>query len=108
MIRVEALDNFDLKRYDELKNIKRTGKDIYGSLFVGDTFECTQDLVEYLTGNNPLNKAVVKVIEVQPEKVIEEVINKNIEEAVDNQVKETIKEVFEEKKPKKSKKSSKK
>ena len=108
LIRVEAIEKFDLGRFDELENIKRAGTDVYGSLFIGDTFECTQDLVEYLTGNNPLNKAVVKVIEVQPEKVIEEVINKNIEEAVDNQVKETIKEVFEEKKPKKSKKSSKK
>ena len=67
MIRVEVIKDFDLKAFDELKNIKRTGKDVKGSLFVGDTFECSQDMVEYLTGNNRLGKVVIKVIEVKPE-----------------------------------------
>ena len=69
MIRVEAIENFDLGRFDELKNIKRAKKDIKGSIFVGDTFECNQDLVEYLTGNNRLGKKVVKIIEYKPEEI---------------------------------------
>lgn len=68
MIKVEAIEKFDLGRFDELQNIQRVGKDVKGTIFTGDTFECKQDLVEYLTGNNPLGKAVVKVIEVVPEK----------------------------------------
>ena len=39
---------------------------------VKDTFECDKEMVDYLTGNNPLNKAVVKVIEVIPEENQEE------------------------------------
>ena len=71
MIRVEVIEKFDLKAFNELKNIKRAGKDVQGSLFVGDTFECTEKMVDYLTGNNALGKAVVKVIEVEPEAVKE-------------------------------------
>ena len=68
MIRVEVIKKFDLARFDELKNIERKKKDVKGSLFVGDTFECTQDLVEYLTGGNRFNEAFVKVIEINPKK----------------------------------------
>ena len=68
MIKVQVIENFELGRFDELKNIKRRYKDVKGSLFVGDTFECEQDLVEYLTGNNKLNRAVVKIIEIIPSK----------------------------------------
>ena len=68
MIKVEVIEKFDLERYNELKNIQRVKIDKYGSLFVGDTFECSQDLVEYLTGSNRLGRAFVKVIEVKPEK----------------------------------------
>lgn len=67
MIRVEVLEKFSLERFDELKNITRSGKNEEGYLYPGDTFECTQDLVEYLTGGNKLGKVVVKVIEVVPE-----------------------------------------
>jgi len=108
MIRVEAIEQFDLARFDELKNIQRIRNDVYGTLFAGDTFECTQELVEYLTGNNKLGKAVVKIIEVEPENVIEEVIDKNIEEAVEKQVKEQIDLTLNDKPKKKSSKKSKK
>ena len=73
MIRVEVIEKFDLKAFNELKNIKRAGKDVQGSLFVGDTFECTEKMVDYLTGNNAIGRAVVKVIEVEPEKEVPEV-----------------------------------
>ena len=48
MIRVEAIEKFDLGRFDEIKNIKRARLDVYGSIFVGDTFECEEDLYKYL------------------------------------------------------------
>lgn len=76
MIKVEVIEKFDLERFDELKNIERVKKDIKGSLFVGDKFECSQDLVEYLTGGNRLGRAFIKVIEVVPEKKEEKPKNK--------------------------------
>ena len=82
MIKVEVIEKFTLKNFDELKNIKRRNFDEKGTLFVGDTFECNKDMVDYLTGNNPLNKAVVKVIEVKPEKGIEHVEEEKEEWAV--------------------------
>lgn len=65
MIKVEVIENFTLKDFDELKNIKRktTGQD--GKLYVGDTFECSEKMAKYLTGDNLLKKVVVKVIEVE-------------------------------------------
>lgn len=68
MIKVEVIEKFTLKDFDELKNIERRSVDEKGTLFVGDTFECNKDMVDYLTGNNPLNKVVVKVVEIVPEK----------------------------------------
>ncbi len=66
MIKVEVIENFTLKDFDELKNIERksTGQD--GKLYVGDTFECSEKMAKYLTGDNLLKKVVVKVIEVEP------------------------------------------
>ena len=73
MIRVEVIEQFTLKDYEKIKdNIKRKSIDVKGTLFVGDTFECDEDMVKYLTGNNEEGKVVVKVIEVEPEKTIEE------------------------------------
>lgn len=69
MIKCEVIEKFDLKDFDKLKNIQRKSLDVKGSLFVGDTFECDKNMVDYLTGNNALNKVVVKVIEVKPEEV---------------------------------------
>ena len=68
MIKVEALEDFTLKRFEELKNIQRKSKEQKGKLFAGDIFECDEKMADYLTGNNPINRAVVKVIEVIPEK----------------------------------------
>ncbi len=68
MIKVEVInEDFTLKRFNELKNITRKSVAEKGKLFKGDTFECDEKMVDYLTGNNPLNKVVVKVIEVEPE-----------------------------------------
>lgn len=69
MVKVEVTEDFTLQKFDEIKNLTRKGKDEKGSLFLGDTFECDEKMADYLTGNNPLNKVVVKVIEVIPEEV---------------------------------------
>lgn len=68
MIKVEVIENFDLKDFDKLKNIQRKNSDVKGRLFVGDTFQCDKEMADYLTGNNALNKIVVKVIEIEPKK----------------------------------------
>lgn len=94
MFRVEVLENFTLARFDELKNIQRKSKEEKGRLFAGDTFECNQELTDYLLGDNKINRAVVRVIEIIPEKKIQKAIN----EAVNKEVKET-------KKPKTTKKT---
>lgn len=68
MIKVKVIEEFTLQKFDELKNITRKGKEQEGKLFIGDIFECDEKMADYLTGNNPINRAVVKVIEVIPEK----------------------------------------
>lgn len=66
MIKVEVTEDFTLRRFNELKNIARKNQDKPGKLFKGDVFECEEDLVNYLSGNNALKKSFVKVIEVLP------------------------------------------
>ena len=71
MIKCEVInDDFTLKKFDELKNIKRKdkSKNQKGKLYIGDTFECTQEMADYLTGNNAINKVVVRIIEIEPKK----------------------------------------
>ena len=97
MIKVEVIKRFDLKEFDKLKNIERKSVDVKGTLFVGDKFECDEEMAKYLTGNNPIEKIVVKVIEVIPEK--EEKTYKK-EPIIDETKTETVK-------PKKKKSSKK-
>ena len=100
MIKVEVInEDFTLERFNELKNITRKSKEEKGKLFKGDTFECSETMVDYLTGNNPLNKVVVKVIEVEP-KIEKDPVAKEIKI-------QAVKEV-QEIKPNKKKKHSKK
>lgn len=90
MIRVEVIEQFTLKDYEKIKDsVKRKSIDVKGTLFVGDTFECDEDMVKYLTGNNEQGKTVVKVLEVIPEKEeyevdkVEEIYrNKNNEKVI--------------------------
>ena len=67
MVKVEAIENFTLGRFNELTNIKRKSVDTPGQLNEGDVFECTNELYEYLNGNNAKGKVVVKLIEVIPD-----------------------------------------
>lgn len=84
MIKVEVLEDFTLKDFGELKNIERgTAKEEKGKLFKYDKFECSKDMCEYLTGKNPLNRPVVKVIEVIPAKVEVKIEEPNVEKIVE-------------------------
>ncbi len=84
MIKVEVInEDFTLEKFNELKNITRKSVAEKGKLFKGDTFECDEKMVDYLTGNNPLNKVVVKVIEVEPEiKILSQSPIEELEKAV--------------------------
>ena len=67
MIKCETIQEFTLEKFDELQNIKRISKNQVGKLFVGDTFECSKEMADYLTGNNKNGDVVVRIIEVKPE-----------------------------------------
>ena len=102
MINVEVIEDFNLKDFNKLENItrKNESKNEKGKLYKGDTFNCSKEMCEYLTGKNPIRKIVVKIIEIVPEDAkIEENASKNIQDA-DVQLKE-------EKKPRKKKSSKK-
>lgn len=68
LIKVEAIKQFTLGKFDEITNITRKGANINGTIFVGDTFECTNEMAEYLTGRNAKGEVVVKVVEIIPVK----------------------------------------
>lgn len=72
MIKCVVTEDFNLREFAKLKNIVRKARNVEGKLFVGDTFECDEEMAEYLTGKNPLNKVVVNVIEIKEAKVVEE------------------------------------
>jgi len=67
MIKCEVIEKFTLEDFNKLKNVKKVMNRKENEFGVKDTFECDKEMVDYLTGNNPLNKVVVKVIEVIPE-----------------------------------------
>lgn len=91
MIKCEVIEKFNLKDFAKLKNVKRVAKDVEGKLFVGDIFECDEAMADYLTGNNVLKKAVVKVIEVAKKEITKEA--KIVEEITEKKTKKTTKRV---------------
>ena len=72
MISCEVIENFTLENFGKLKNVKKVLNRKENEFGLKDTFECNKEMVDYLTGNNPFNKVVVKVIEVIPEENQEE------------------------------------
>ena len=99
MIKLRTIKVFTLEKFNELQNVKRaTGSDNYGVLYVGDTFECNEEMAKYLTGDNKLKLKVAEIVEIIPEAVIEPVIIEPVTE-----IKEEPK-VEPKKKPKKKKK----
>lgn len=71
MIKCEVIENFTLEKFNQLENVKKVEIRKGNEFCIGDTFDCTEKMADYLTGNNALNKTVVKVIEVEPEQVEE-------------------------------------
>lgn len=71
MIKCKVIENFTLEKFNQLENVKKVETRKGNEFGVGDTFECTEKMADYLTGNNALNKTVVKVIEVETEQVEE-------------------------------------
>lgn len=69
MIKVEVIEPFTLGRFDELENIERASVETPGKLNMGDKFECTKDIADYLLGDNPIKRPVVKVIEIIPAEI---------------------------------------
>ena len=75
MIKVEVIEKFTLKDYEKLKNVKKMVTRKENEFGIGDTFECNDEMLKYLTGGNSKKKVVVQVLEIIPEineKVIEE------------------------------------
>lgn len=73
MVKMMALENFRLEKFNELKNIHRYDyyKNDNGKLFKYDTFECDdEDLIKYLLNecepHNPVDRAVAKILEYIP------------------------------------------
>lgn len=118
MIKCEVVENFTLEKFSKLKNVKKVMKRKDNEFGVGDTFECDEKMADYLTGNNILSKTVVKVTEVEPEKVEIVFDNVNANQPIGElkpEVKRAIEYINEEIQPKaefkktnKKKKSSKK
>lgn len=66
MKKCEVISYFTLKKFDELKNIVRANENNNtkdGELFVGDTFDCNEEMAKYLTGENDREMVVVKITE---------------------------------------------
>lgn len=64
MKKCEVISYFTLKKFDELKNIVRANENNNtkdGELFVGDTFDCNEEMAKYLTGDNENKIVVVKI-----------------------------------------------
>ena len=102
MIKCKVIENFTLEKFNQLENVKKVETRKDNEFGVGDTFECTEKMADYLTGNNALNKTVVKVIEVQPKQVEKAKVEDNMfKEETD------IDMVDDEVKPKKKKTSKK-
>jgi len=66
MIKCEVIENFTLEKFNQLKNVNKVISRKDNEFGVKDTFECDKEMADYLTGNNALNKVVVRVIEVEP------------------------------------------
>lgn len=68
LIKCKVIEQFNLNKFSELKNIKRASAlTKEGTLYINDTFECDKKMLEYLTGKNEEGKTVVKIVEYDPQ-----------------------------------------
>lgn len=66
MIKARVIENFNFARKNELINLEKRNAS-NETLEVGDTFECTKEIADYLLGDNALKRAFIEIIEVKPE-----------------------------------------
>ena len=79
MFKVKALREFTYGSFDKIKNLERHNKEKKkeGTLYAGDTFECTEKMAQYLTGE--CGYVLVRVIEVIPEEVKKNELGNSVE-----------------------------
>lgn len=90
MKKCEVISYFTLKKFNELENIVRADKNNNtkdGELFVGDTFDCTEEMYEYLNGNNQYKKSFVKAAEEETDNGLKDNNEENEEEDQDKKSK---------------------
>ena len=66
MITCKVIKDFTLREFNKLTNIKRNSISEEGKLFVGDTFECDDQMARYLLGDNDSQSVVIEIIETKP------------------------------------------
>ena len=66
MIRCQVIEQFTLSEFNKLQNIVRKNVSRYGELYVGDKFECDNEMAKYLSGGNEKKKVVIKILEILP------------------------------------------
>ena len=75
MVKLRAIEQFTVEKFDELKIVERNQNNIHHkekTIYYHDIFECTKEMAEYLSGKNKYIRAFVEVIEIMPEEVKEE------------------------------------
>lgn len=86
MVKMEVIKSTRLGKFNELKNLERKHADDNeaGVIYIGDTFECTEELSKYLMNDkenpNPEKTIFAKVIGRIPEEPKEEIKEEPIEE----------------------------
>ena len=82
MIKLEAIEDFTLGKFNELKELtrKNPAKNEKGFVYEGDIFECDEEMRNYLLGDNKYKRAFAKVIEVlqEEQKHIEQPLIKGV------------------------------
>jgi hypothetical protein len=79
MIKVKVIEDFYFGRYAELKNIVRLHDRGMENYFCkGDTFECEQDIADYLTNGNEKGRAFIEIVEIIPEKSQEKIADEKL------------------------------
>lgn len=70
-VRVKVKEFFSLGKFNELEELVRANaeNDKYGELYAGDTFLCTKEMAEYLSGKNKYGKSFLEeeILEVIPD-----------------------------------------
>lgn len=66
IIKCEVIKKFTLKDFGKLKDVKKVVNRKKDEFDIKDTFKCEKEMADYLMGENPFNKIVIKVLEVEP------------------------------------------